>query len=159
MSFEEFQDGCHLGYLNRKILAFLNLYMLRCPPSSFGSTWLMVWEEMSFEEFQAGSHGDHLGYQNRTISAILCHCDASHQVLAQSDLQFRRCRLKKFFSLFWGFYSPLKNISFISNRSFIKGGQKREVPGKTPDHPYAELGFPTCDPSKARTTAVRNLID
>ena len=27
----------------------------------------------------------------------LCHCDASHQVLAQSDLGFRqRCRLKNF---------------------------------------------------------------
>ena len=26
-----------------------------------------------------------------------CHCDASHQVLAQSDLRFgRRCRLKNF---------------------------------------------------------------
>ena len=61
-----------------------------------------------------------------------------------------------FFSFFWlGFYSPFKNISLISSRSFIKGGQE---PGeKPPDHPWAILGFPTCDPSKARTTAVRNL--
>ena len=27
---------------------------------------------MSFEEFPAGCHGSHLGYQNRTILAILC---------------------------------------------------------------------------------------
>ena len=26
----------------------------------------------------------------------LCHCDASHQVSAQSDLGLRRCRLKNF---------------------------------------------------------------
>ena len=53
------------------------------------------------EEFQEGSHGSHLGYQNGMILAILaeslCHCDASHQVLAQFDLRFgRRCRLKNF---------------------------------------------------------------
>ena len=51
---------------------------------------------MSFEEFQ---DGDHLGYRNGTILAIsesLCHCDASHQVSAQSDLGFRRCILKNF---------------------------------------------------------------
>ena len=30
-------------------------------------------------------------------SESLCHCDVSHQVLAQPDLQFRRrCRLKNF---------------------------------------------------------------
>ena len=31
----------------------------------------MVWEEMSFKEFQDGHHGSHLGYQNGTILAIL----------------------------------------------------------------------------------------
>ena len=40
---------------------------LRCFPSSFGSIQLTVWEEMSFEEFQDGSHG----YRNGTILAIL----------------------------------------------------------------------------------------
>ena len=37
-----------------------------CLPSGFGSIWLMVWEEILFEEFQ----GSHLGYWNRTILAI-----------------------------------------------------------------------------------------
>ena len=53
---------------------------------------------MLFEEFQDGRHGN-LGYQNGTILAILnlCHCDASHQVSAQSDLRFGKiCRLKNF---------------------------------------------------------------
>ena len=44
---------------------------LRCLPSSSGSIQPTVWEEMSFEEFQDGRHGDHLGYQNGTILAIL----------------------------------------------------------------------------------------
>ena len=54
---------------------------------------------MSFEEFQYGCHGGHLAYQNGTIfhnSDSLCRSDASHQVLAQSDLQFGRCCLKIF---------------------------------------------------------------
>ena len=46
---------------------------------------------MSFKEFQDG----HLEHWNGTILAILnlCHCDASHQVLAQSNLRFGRCHL------------------------------------------------------------------
>ena len=43
---------------------------LWCLPSSFSSIWLTVWE-MSFEEFQVGCHGGHLGYRNRTMLAIL----------------------------------------------------------------------------------------
>ena len=35
-----------------------------------------------------------------------------------------------------------------------KVGENLRTRGKTP-----ELGFPTCDPSEARTTAVRNLMD
>ena len=31
----------------------------------------MVWEEMSFEEFQDDHYGSHLGYRNGTILAIL----------------------------------------------------------------------------------------
>ena len=45
--------------------------LCRCLPSSFGSIWLMVWEEMSFEEFQDGHHGGHLGYRNGMILSIL----------------------------------------------------------------------------------------
>ena len=36
-----------------------------------------------------------------------------------------------FFFFFWfGVYGPFKNISLISSRSFIRGGQKPENPGK-----------------------------
>ena len=44
---------------------------LRCLPSGLGSIQLTVWEEMSFEEFQDGGHGGHLGYRNGMILAIL----------------------------------------------------------------------------------------
>ena len=38
--------------------------------------------------------------------------------------------------IWFGFYSPFKNISLISSRSFIKGGRKLENPGeKPPDNP------------------------
>ena len=49
ISFEEFQDGRHLGYQNGTILAILNLYVARMPPIKFR---LSVWEEMPFGEFQ-----------------------------------------------------------------------------------------------------------
>ena len=65
----------------------------------FGSIRLIVWEGMSFEEFQDGRHGGPLGHRNGTILAILnLSCsNVSNQVLAQSDLRVgRRCHLKNF---------------------------------------------------------------
>ena len=75
MLFEEFQDGHHgghLGYQNRTILAILNLYVTLIPPIKFGLNLTyrnihkywdgktdlpgIVWEEMSFEEFQYATH-------------------------------------------------------------------------------------------------------
>ena len=35
-------------------------------------------------------------WNNFSNSESLCHCDASHQVSAQLDLQFGRCPLKNF---------------------------------------------------------------
>ena len=35
MSFEEFQDGSHLGYWNGTILAILNLFVTVMPPIKF----------------------------------------------------------------------------------------------------------------------------
>ena len=50
---------------------FSNSESLWCLPLSFRSIRLTVWEEMSFEEFQDGRHGGHLGYRGGTILAIL----------------------------------------------------------------------------------------
>ena len=52
---------------------------------------------MSFEEFQDGRHLAYWNGNDFCNSESLCHCYASHQVLAQSDLRFgRRCHLKNF---------------------------------------------------------------
>ena len=59
----------------------------------------MVWEEMSFEEFQDGRCGGHLRYWNRTILAILnLYVTVMPPIVsAKSVLLFgRRCRLKTF---------------------------------------------------------------
>ena len=52
----------------RNNLAILNLYVATMPP--IDSICLMVWEEMSFEEFQDRCRGGHLGYRNETILAV-----------------------------------------------------------------------------------------
>ena len=70
----------------------------QCLPPNLDSILLTVWEEMAFGDFQDGPHGGHLGYRNDfSNSESLCHSDAFHQVLAQSDQWFgRRRRLKNF---------------------------------------------------------------
>ena len=49
------------------ILAILYLYVAPMPPVKFGSICIMVWEKMSFEEFQDGHHG----HQNGMNLAVL----------------------------------------------------------------------------------------
>ena len=53
---------------------------------------------MSFEEFQDSRQPSWISERKDfSNSESLYHCDASHQVLAQSPLRFeRRCRLNKF---------------------------------------------------------------
>ena len=77
------------------ILAILNLCVTVMPPIKFWLNLTYGLGEMSFEEFQDGRLGGHFGYRNRTSnsraisnSESLCHCDASYQVLAQSNLWF-----------------------------------------------------------------------
>ena len=51
-----------------------------------------------------------IGMEPFSIFKSLCHCDASHQVSAQSDLRFRRrCRLKNYKGPSW--ISELNNFS------------------------------------------------
>ena len=49
------------------------------------------------------------------------------------------------------FQEYLTYIEPIVLQTLAKTGEPREKP---PDHPSAELGFPTCDPGEARTTVV-----
>ena len=96
VSFEEFQDGRHggyLGYRNGTILAILNLYVALMPPITF---------QLNLTH---GLVGDVVCWRPSWIcernhfsnSESPCHCDTSYQVLAQSDLRFgRRCRFEEF---------------------------------------------------------------
>ena len=99
MSFEEFQDGRpgrHLGYRN----SF----------SDFECLCVTVMSPIKFQLNRSSSLRDVVqrisrwpwpswisGWDNFSNFESLCHCDASHQVSAQSDLGFRRrCHLKNF---------------------------------------------------------------
>ena len=67
MSFEKFQDGGHLRYLNGTILVILNLCVTVMLPIKFWHNPTHgLGGECPFEEFQDGRHGGHLGYRNRT---------------------------------------------------------------------------------------------
>ena len=87
------KNGGHLGYPNGTILAILNLWVAPMPSIKFrlnltyglGGEWPPWWQSWISE------------WNNFSNSESLCNCDASHQVLAQSDLRFgRRCLLKNF---------------------------------------------------------------
>ena len=51
-------------------LAGLNLHVSAMPPTSFSLIRLTIWKQMSFQDFQAGHHGSHLGYWNGKNLAI-----------------------------------------------------------------------------------------
>ena len=92
MSFEDFQDDHHdghLGYQNGMILAILTLQVTPMPPTKFGlnltlglgadvvsrlSRWPPRWPSWTVK------------WNNFSNSEFLCCSNASHQVLAQSDL-------------------------------------------------------------------------
>ena len=96
MLFEEFQDGHHghhLGYRNGMILAILTLYVMPMPPIKF---WLNLTYGFGGDVVQkiVAAVLD-IRTNDFSNSESLCDCDASHQVLALSDLPFgRRCCLK-----------------------------------------------------------------
>ena len=96
---------------------------LRCLPSGFGSIRLLVWDEMSFEKFQAGHHGSHLRYLNRTILALLYLYVAPMPpiVSGQTDLWFgRRYHLKSSRWLQWQPPWILEQNNFSNSESLCQ---------------------------------------
>ena len=77
----------------RNILAILNLYVAQMPPTKcLFNPMYGLRRDILFEEYQDSCHGGHLGHQKRMVLAILnfhVACDASHQVLVQSDKWLR----------------------------------------------------------------------
>ena len=94
---DQVAPGGHLDSQTERFKQFWISMSLQCFPSSFHSIQLTVWEEMSFEEFAIWLPSWIWEQNNFSNHESLCCSDASHQVLAQSDLWFgRRCRLKNF---------------------------------------------------------------
>ena len=88
MSIEEFQDGpcgSHLGYRNGTILAILILFVSVMLPIKF---WLNLTYSLGEVVWRISKWWPPwISEQNQFSSSdSLCHSDASHQVLAQSDL-------------------------------------------------------------------------
>ena len=87
------QDGSHLGFPIRMILATVDLQVTSILPMNFESIALSVQEKKFKADFQDGRHGHNLGFPIATIWAIflsISHPDASYQVSSQLAFQFRR---------------------------------------------------------------------
>ena len=100
MLFEEFQDGHHFWYRNGTISAVLILYNPPMPQIKFrlnptyGLGGDVIWRISTWPPWRPSWISEWNYFSN---FESLCHCDTSHQVLAQSYLRFgRRCRLKNF---------------------------------------------------------------
>ena len=85
MSFEEFQEGRHLGYRNGTILSILNLCVTVMPPIKF---WInptygfgrdVVSRITRWPPWRPSWISERNDFSN---SYSLCHCNASHQVSA-----------------------------------------------------------------------------
>ena len=103
MSFEEFQDGCpggHLGYRNRTILAILYLCVIVMPPIKFQLNRTGFRRRCCLKNFKMAAcawRPSWISEQNDFSNfESLCHCDASHQVSAHSDLGFGRTSFEEF---------------------------------------------------------------
>ena len=103
LTIKDLQVGCsggHLGYRYKMLLAILNLHVTLMPPTKF---WLNLtyhlggYEVSRFSRWPPWGPSQILDQNYFSNSESLCHSDASHQVLAQSALRFRRrCLLKNF---------------------------------------------------------------
>ena len=63
----DFQDGGHLGFPIRTILATFDLQVTSIMPMKFESIALLVQEKKFKTDFQHGCQGDHLGFPIRMI--------------------------------------------------------------------------------------------
>ena len=115
LSLEEFYDDRHGGHLedpSRTILAILNLYVTRMPPIKFQLclTYCLggdvVWSISRWPPWQLSWISEWNDFSN---SESLCHCGASHQVFAQSNMVWEKMLYEEFqdgigterFSEFW----------------------------------------------------------
>ena len=67
------QDGSHLGFLIKMILATVDLQVTSILPVNFESIALSVQEKKFKTDFQDGHHGRNLGFRIATIRAIFIY--------------------------------------------------------------------------------------
>ena len=100
LTIEDLKDCCcvgHHGYRNKMFLAILNLHVTPMSPTKF---WLnLTYRSGADKVWRFSSRPSWvpswiLEWNNFSNSESLCCCDASHQVSAQSNLQFGTCHLK-----------------------------------------------------------------
>ena len=91
----DFQDGGHLGFPIRTILATVVLQVTSILPMNFESITLLVQEKKFKIDFQHGCYDDHLGFPIRMILAIF-----DLQVTPILPIKFR---------VNWFFYSGVQN--------------------------------------------------
>ena len=105
------------------ILAILNLYVAPMPPLKF---WLnrtyglggdIVWRISRWRPSWISERKDF------SDSESLCHCDASHQVLAQSHSRFgRRCQNRTTLAILNLYVDAMPPIMFWLNPTYSLGG-------------------------------------
>ena len=66
----DFQDGVHLGFPIRMIVAIFDLQVTLMLPTKFQVNLLLGLGEVRKIDFQDGCHGSHLGFPIGTILAI-----------------------------------------------------------------------------------------
>ena len=93
------QDGSHLGFPIRIILATADLQVTSILLMNFESLALLVQEKKFKTDFQDGRHGRNLGFPIATIFLSTSHPDASYQVSSQLAFKFIRRREKQIFKM------------------------------------------------------------
>ena len=96
------QDGSHLGFPIRMILATVDLQVTSILLMNFESIALSVQEKKFKTDFQDGRHGCNLGFPIGTTLATFIstsHPNASYQFSNQLALWFRKISEKKSFKM------------------------------------------------------------
>ena len=88
------QDGSHLGFPIRMILATVDLQVTSILPMNFESTALSVQEKSSKQIFKMATMAAIWDFLSQRFQLSTSHPDASYQVSGQLAFQFRRRREK-----------------------------------------------------------------
>ena len=92
-----------------------------------------------------------------TISVLVMNRQ-SRPICLKFETILTKIQYNKLYFIWFRFYGPFKIISLISSRSLIRGERTQEYSEKNNLTFFCRTWRLTCDPSQARTTAVRDLM-